>query len=139
MRCTVGLKSIFLVVSIISFLLLQIFFNSYVITRLQSYTPYEFIVVPFRRGLSGEPSALFEAWTLEARPSQAPSELKWYQVNSSSIDVTWRPILKPQYRGRPLGYQVCLVYHILQHFCVYVDTSDKKCLGKYDINYYNKS
>ena len=78
------------------------------ITRLQPYTPYEFIVVPFRRGLSGEPSALFEAWTLEARPSQAPSDLNWYQVNSSSIDVTWRPILKSQFRGRPLGYQVSL-------------------------------
>ena len=82
------------------------FILSYVITRLQPYTPYEFIVVPFRRGLSGEPSALFEAWTLEARPAQAPSDLKWYQVNSSSIDVTWKPILKSQFRGRPLGYQV---------------------------------
>ena len=83
-----------------------VLFYSYVITRLHPFTPYEFIVVPFRRGLSGEPSALFEAWTLEARPSQAPSDLSWYQVNSSSIDVTWRPILKSQFRGRPLGYQV---------------------------------
>ena len=77
------------------------------------YTPYEFIVVPFRRGLSGEPSALFEAWTLEARPSQAPSDLKWYQVNSSSINVNWNPISASQFRGRPLGYQVNVI------FCAY--------------------
>ena len=93
---------------------------SYVITRLLPYTPYEFIVVPFRRGLSGEPSALFEAWTLEARPSQAPTDLKWYQVNSSSINVNWKPISTSQFRGRPLGYQVSLTITFSIYIYIYI-------------------
>ena len=90
----------------IVYILPLLFCNSYVITRLHPYTPYEFIVVPFRRGFSGEPSALFVAWTLEARPAQAPTDLKWYQVNTSSIDVTWKPFAATVFRGKPLGYQV---------------------------------
>ena len=80
--------------------------GSYVVNRLTPHTPYEFLVIPFRRGLSGESSALFEAWTLEARPIESPSDLRWYQVNTSSIDIVWKPLEQVQFRGVPIGYQV---------------------------------
>ena len=67
---------------------------SYVVNRLTPHTPYEFLVIPFRRGLSGESSALIEAWTLEARPAEPPTELRWYQVNTSSVDIVWKPLEK---------------------------------------------
>ena len=54
--------------------------TSYVVNRLEPFTPYEFMVIPFHRGLSGQPSALHQATTLEARPFLAPTDLKWYQV-----------------------------------------------------------
>ena len=54
--------------------------TSYVVNRLEAFTPYEFMVIPFHRGLSGKPSALHQAKTLEARPAMAPIDLKWYQV-----------------------------------------------------------
>ena len=80
--------------------------TSYVVNRLEPHTPYEFLVVPFRRGLSGQPSPLYEAWTMEARPSHFPTNLRWYQVNSSSVDIVWKPLKREQFRGEPLGYQV---------------------------------
>ena len=54
--------------------------TSYVVNRLEAFTPYEFLVIPFHRGLSGKPSALHRAQTLEARPHIAPTGLQWYQV-----------------------------------------------------------
>jgi hypothetical protein len=54
-------------------------FFSYVVNRLEPYTPYEFMVVPFYRGLSGQPSALYKAMTLEAKPVEAPTQLAWCQ------------------------------------------------------------
>jgi hypothetical protein len=54
--------------------------TSYVVNRLEPFTPYEFLVIPFHRGLSGQPSALHKATTLEARPLVAPINLKWTQV-----------------------------------------------------------
>ena len=86
--------------------------TSYVVSRLTPHTPYEFLVVPFRRGLSGKPSSLYEAWTLEARPSHFPTELKWVQVNSSSVNIMWKPLSKLQFQGEPLGYQVSDILHL---------------------------
>jgi len=63
-------------------------------------------VVPFYRGLSGQPSALYKALTLEARPVEAPTQLAWYQVNASSVDILWKPISLESFRGKPVGYQV---------------------------------
>ena len=80
--------------------------TSYVVNRLEPYTPYEFLVVPFYRGLSGQPSALYKALTLEARPVEAPTNLAWYQVNVSSVDILWKPIPQASFRGKPVGYQV---------------------------------
>ena len=65
------------------------FIFRYVVNRLDPYTPYEFLVIPFHRGLSGKPSALHRAQTLEARPHLAPIHLQWYQVFIHS----------PQFRG----------------------------------------
>ena len=59
--------------------------TSYVVNRLEPYTPYEFLVIPFHRGLSGKPSALHRAQTLEARPNLAPIQLQWYQVCCISL------------------------------------------------------
>ena len=59
--------------------------TSYVVNRLEPYTPYEFLVIPFHRGLSGKPSALHRAQTLEARPNLAPIQLQWYQVCCISV------------------------------------------------------
>ena len=58
--------------------------TSYVVNRLDPFTPYEFMVIPFHRGLSGQPSALHKAKTLEARPLVAPTDLQWFQVTSKS-------------------------------------------------------
>ena len=76
------------------------------VNRLEPYTPYEFLVVPFYRGLSGQPSALYKAMTLEAKPVEAPTQLAWFQVNVSSVDILWKPISLHAFRGKPLGYQV---------------------------------
>ena len=61
------------------------FIFRYVVNRLDPYTPYEFLVIPFHRGLSGKPSALHRAQTLEARPHLAPIQLQWYQVYIYSL------------------------------------------------------
>jgi hypothetical protein len=79
---------------------------SYVVNRLEPYTPYEFLVVPFYRGLSGQPSALYKAMTLEAKPVESPAQLAWYQVNASTVDILWKPISPLNFRGKPVGYQV---------------------------------
>ena len=63
-------------------------------------------MVPFYRGLSGQPSALYKAMTLEAKPVEAPTQLAWFQVNVSTVDILWKPIPSPSFRGKPLGYQV---------------------------------
>ena len=56
--------------------------TSYVVNRLDPFTPYQFMVIPFYRGLSGQPSALYKAQTLEARPLVAPMDLDWIQVRT---------------------------------------------------------
>ena len=91
--------------------------TSYVVNRLEPYTPYEFLVVPFYRGLSGQPSALYKALTLEARPVEAPTQLAWYQVNASSVDILWKPISHESFRGKPVGYQV---RHHMYYLSVYI-------------------
>ena len=88
-------------------------FFSYVVNRLEPYTPYEFLVVPFYRGLSGQPSALYKAMTLEAKPVEAPTQLAWFQVNVSSVDILWKPISLHAFRGKPLGYQVRKIPQVL--------------------------
>jgi len=62
--------------------------TSYVVNRLDPFTPYEFMVIPFHRGLSGQPSALHKAKTLEARPLVAPTDLKWFQVTFAKSSVS---------------------------------------------------
>ena len=83
---------------------------SYVVNRLEPYTPYEFLVVPFYRGLSGQSSALYKAMTLEAKPVEAPTQLVWYQVNASTVDILWKPISPINFRGKPVGYQVRMFF-----------------------------
>lgn len=71
--------------------------TSYVVNRLDPFTPYEFMVIPFHRGLSGQPSALHKARTLEARPLLAPTDLKWFQVRSNFLPNHRFPMLTDFY------------------------------------------
>ncbi|CAB4070176.1 ROBO2 [Lepeophtheirus salmonis] len=83
--------------------------TSYVVNRLEPYTPYEFLVVPFQRGFSGHPSSLYIAWTLESIPNIQPKDLKWTPINGSSVNITWLPLEIKNLRGQLRGYQLMIL------------------------------
>ena len=79
--------------------------TSYVVNRLLPYTEYEFLVIPFQRGSPGEASSLHKAHTMEVRPIGSPTGLRWRQVNTSSVEISWRPMEEESFKGVPKGYQ----------------------------------
>ena len=83
--------------------------TSYAINRLLPHTKYEFLVIPFQRGLAGKPSVLYSAWTQEIRPELPPTGLNWSQTgNGGAVKVSWKPLVNEKFRGMPSGYSVSI-------------------------------
>ncbi len=84
--------------------------RTFVVTRLNEFTSYDFFVQPFgslvRRQISGSLSNLAEATTHQDAPSAAPEILEARLVNASTIFLAWRGPSLDESNGQLTGYQV---------------------------------
>ncbi|XP_076032123.1 roundabout homolog 2-like [Oratosquilla oratoria] len=80
--------------------------STYIVTQLRPATWYEVFVVPFFRGVEGQPSAAVRASTMEDAPGVAPQGLHYTGVNSTTARITWDPIPPHLANGRITGYNI---------------------------------
>ena len=77
-----------------------------ILSALQPFTEYAIILQAFNSVGAGPRSDEIFVSTFESSPSGAPSDIKCEAMSSTSLKISWNPLVPPKSNGNLLGYRV---------------------------------